>query len=75
MQGYASIRNIGDIGSIEQNIDENETRLYKIKSEIAQDYQTVIMGVTILLILAVPAILLVILGLGTFFFAKYKQKK
>ena len=75
MQGYASIRNIGDIGSIEQNIDENETRLYKIKSEIAQDYQTMIMGVTILLILAVPAILLVILGLGTFFFAKYKQKK
>ena len=75
MQGYASIRNIGDIGRLEQNIDESETRLYKIKSEIAQDYQTVIMGVTILLILAVPAILLVILGLGTFFFAKYKQKK
>ncbi len=72
-QGYASVKNIGDISLIEQELNETESKLYQIKSEIAAYYQTVIMGITLILFLAVPAILLIFLLLGIS--KKYKRYK
>ena len=72
-QGYASVKNIGDISHIEQDLNETESKLYQIKSEIASYYQTVIMSITLILLFAVPAFLLVFLLLGIS--KRYKQYK
>ena len=72
-QGYASVKNIGDISHIEQDLNETESKLYQIKSEIASYYQSVIMSITLILLFAVPAFLLVFLLLGIS--KRYKQYK
>ena len=74
-QGYASVKNIGDISKIEQSIDETESHLYQIQSNIASTYQTSIMIITLVLIFAVPAVLLILLFAGMLIGKKRKQQK
>ncbi len=74
-RGFASVKNIGDISSIEQNIETYEDELYKTRAMVAKDYQTVIAGLTAFLILAVPTMLLVLLLLLSVFFRRIKQRK
>lgn len=74
-RGFASIKNIGDISSIEQNLDESETELYKIKSQIAYSYQSTIMLITICFVFVIPFILLCLLFLCIWTRNKLKLNK
>ena len=74
-RGFASIKNIGDISSIEQKLDENRNQLYKIKSIIAQYYQSAIMTFTIALTFGVLLLLLGILVILNVAIKKIRLKK
>lgn len=74
-RGFASIKNIGDISSIEQKLDENKNQLYKIKSEIAQYYQSAIMIFTVFFTFGIPLLLLGFLIILNVFVKKIRLKK
>ena len=74
-RGFASIKNIGDISSIEQKIDENQNQLYKIKSDIARDYQSAIMIFTVILTFVVPLLILGILIIFNISMKKIRVQK
>ncbi len=74
-RGFASIKNIGDISSIEQKIDENQNQLYKIKSDIAHYYQSAIMIFTVILTFGVPLLILGILIIFNISMKKIRVQK
>lgn len=74
-QGYASMKDIGDINQTEQLIEEQKTALNKLKAQTAYDYQLVISGITLILIFVVPAVLLLCFAFFAFLFRRYKQNK
>ncbi|MBQ8750371.1 MAG: Gldg family protein [Alphaproteobacteria bacterium] len=74
-QGFASVKNIGDLSEIEQIIDETEDQINKTKSLIASDYQLIIMGLTFVLILVFPFIYIILLFIILMILNKVKQKK
>lgn len=74
-QGFASVKNIGDLSEIEQVIDETEDQINKTKSLIASDYQVIIMGLTFVLILVFPFIYIILLFIVLMILNKVKQKK
>ncbi|MBR5154126.1 MAG: Gldg family protein [Alphaproteobacteria bacterium] len=74
-KGFASVKNLGELSEFEQIIDETDNELSKMKALVAKDYQTIIVGLTIILILFFPLIYVVIMiGILTIF-RKTKQRK
>ena len=74
-QGFASIKNVGDINEIEFSIDDTTNQINKLKLSMFADYQHVIMGFTILIIFIVPLVFLILLGIVISFYKKYKIRK
>ncbi|MBQ2885456.1 MAG: Gldg family protein [Alphaproteobacteria bacterium] len=74
-QGFASVKNIGDINEIEFSIDDTTNQINKLKSSIFADYQHIIISFTILIIFIVPIVFLLALGIFTMFYRKYKIRK
>ena len=60
-KGFASVKNIGELSKFEQVIDEAEDKLNETHALIAKDYQSVIVGLTGVLILVFPLIYLIIM--------------
>lgn len=74
-QGFASVKNIGDITHIAQIIDETRDELNRTKAIIADETQTVVIGLTLLLIFIIPGALLLMLGFVLVLLKRYKSKK
>lgn len=74
-QAFISVRDIGDIGSLAQNIEEIENALGKIRLRISQDYQLIILVLTGIIIFVIPCILLVLLASVLIIIKKIKNKK
>jgi hypothetical protein len=74
-QGFASVKNIGDINEIEFSIDDTTNQINKLKSSMFADYQHIIMGFTILIIFVIPFVFLLLLGIVISFYKKYKIRK
>ena len=74
-KGFASVKNIGELSKFEQAIDEAEDKLNETHALIAKDYQSIIVGLTGVLILVFPLIYLIIMmGILTLC-RKTRQKK
>ena len=74
-QGFASVKNIGDISHIAQTIDETQDELNHTKAVIADEAQTIVVGLTLLLVFVIPGFLLLMLAITIILFKKYKSKK
>lgn len=74
-QGYASVKNIGDLSEITQNIEELEDEISRIKNVISSDYRSVIGGITFGLIVVIPFVILLILALVNGFYQRYHSQK
>lgn len=74
-QGFASVKNIGDISHIAQTIDETRDEFNHIKAMIAEDAQTIVIGLTLLLVFIIPGFLLLVLAIFIILFRKHKSKK
>lgn len=74
-QGFASVKNIGDISHIAQTIDETRDELNHTKAVIAEEAQTIVVGLTVLLVFIIPFFLLLILAILIVLFRKHKSKK
>lgn len=71
---FASIKNIGDLSQIEQVIDETENEINKYNALIGNEYQNMILVLTIILIFVFPLIYIVLLfGILTIY-KNYKHK-
>ena len=74
-QSFTSVRNIGDIGELSQNLEDTENSLRRIHFLIAHDYRLIVMVLTCVIIFAVPSILLLLLAVVLYFGRKHKNKK
>jgi hypothetical protein len=74
-QGFASVKNIGDINEIEFSIDDTTSKINRLKHSMIADYQHIIIGFTILIVFVIPLVFLVFLGIYISFYKKYKFKK
>lgn len=72
MQGFASVKNIGDISEISQNLEEAEDKLNQTKAMIVKEYQNIIVSITFVLICIFPLALLLI---AVFIRGFYKRRK
>ena len=70
-----SVKNIGNKHKLTQELEETEDQLNLTKKRIITDYQSVIAGLSFVILLLIPAILLGILGLALYLFRKYKKHK
>lgn len=70
-----SVRNIGNQHNLMQELDEAEDKLNMTKRKIMTDYQSVIAGLSAVILLFIPAFLLGILCLVLCLFRKYKTHK
>ena len=74
-QGFASVKNIGDISHIAQTLDETQDELNHTKAIIADEAQTIIVGLTLLLVFIIPGLMLLLLAIIITFSKKYKSKR
>jgi len=74
-QGFASVKKIENINNIAQDIDEAQYNMSKFKALIMQDYQNIIMILTLLLIFVFPTVFLVLMALIIFIFRRLKSQK
>ena len=73
-QGFASIKDVGDINEIEFSIDDTTNQINKLKRSMFADYQHIIIGFTLLIIFIIPLVFLVLLALIISFYRKHKIK-
>jgi hypothetical protein len=74
-QSFTSVRNIGDIGELSQNLEETENSLRRINFLISHDYRLIVMVLTGVIIFAVPAILLLLLAIILYLGKRHKNKQ
>lgn len=74
-QAFVSIRNVGDIGLLAQNIEETENALGKIRLQISHDYQLLVLTLTGFIIFVIPVVLLILLALILTISKRRKNKK
>lgn len=74
-QSFTSIRNIGDIGELSQNLEETENSLRRINFLISHDYRLIVMVLTGVIIFVVPLILLLLLAVILFLGKRHKRKQ
>jgi len=74
-QGFASVKNIGDISNIAQVLDETKDDLNRTKAHIAEEAQTIVVGLTFLIVFIVPCLLLIMMAAVIALFKKYKSRK
>ena len=74
-QGFASVKNIGDISHIAQTLDETQDELNRTKAIIADEAQTIIVGLTLLLVFIIPGLMLLALAIIITLSKKYKSKR
>ncbi len=72
---FASVKNIGDLSKIEQTLEEKTDELNKLKSIIGKDYQNIIMGLTVVLVLVFPLIFVGIMFVILLLLKRLKHKK
>ena len=73
--GFASVKNIGDINNISRIIDETNDELNKLNRATMDEYNSVIMLFTIMLIFIAPLIFIFIIFIVTFINSLVKRKK
>ena len=74
-QGFASVKNIGNINEIEYSIDDTTNQINKVKRLMFEDYQHIVMGFTILIIFIIPLVFLVLLCMYIAIYRKCKFRK
>ena len=74
-QGFASVKNIGDISNIAQVLDKTKDDLNRTKAHIAEEAQTIVVGLTFLIVFIVPCLLLIMMAAVIALFKKYKSRK
>ena len=73
--GFASVKNIGDINNISRIIDETNDELNKLNRATMDEYSSIIMLFTVMLIFVAPLIFVFIIFIVTFINSLVKRKK
>ncbi len=74
-KGFSSIKDIGNFGDISQQADEVQDEINKLKSLLANDYQTLVFIITAFLVLIFPLISLLLLAIVLIIFRKLYYRK
>ncbi len=74
-QGFASVKNIGNINEIEYSIDDTTNQINKLKRLMFDDYQHIVMGFTILIIFVIPLAFLLLLFIYIAIYRRCRLRK